>query len=202
MTHRDMDHLVSTLMPAAKAVLARERAMPPFGAELLTDGDVITRCSHGHGAEHGHAPSPGRSGGHRGHGAHGAPLAEPKPQPRQDPKKVVAGFEEEFRSKARAGEVRAVAICMSVTTNEGGKHARKTHAIRISVEHESGDAMDVYCPYRRGWFGRFRFGEPFSQRRPARIFKVAAPSIHSTDRRSNEGSRTLSALEHARHQRH
>ncbi|MBX3355339.1 MAG: hypothetical protein KF724_06545 [Phycisphaeraceae bacterium] len=168
MSHRDIDHLVHALMPAAKCVLARERAMPPMGAEMLPDGEVITRCTHGHGER------------------------------TRDPKGAVKAFEEEFRSKAALGQVRAVAICMSVTTPSRDR-ARKTHAICISVEHESGEAMDVYCPYRKGWFGRFRYGEPFSQRREAHIFKVKA---HATTIRGEHVSRTLRGLVSERHQSH
>jgi|GEM_PF-1640198 len=166
MSHRDIDHLVNALMPAAKSMLARQRALPPIGAEMLPDGEVITRCTHGHVA------------------------------PELDPKRAVKDFEAEFKQKADRGEVRAVAICMSVTT-ASRKTARKTHAICIAVEHQSGEAIDVYCPYHKGWFGRFRFDEPFTQRRTAHIFK---PSPHLTTLRGNLASPTLPGLGQGRTQ--
>lgn len=165
MPHRDIDHLVSALLPAAKCVLTRERALPPMGAEMLPDGEVITRCTHGHG------------------------------ETKRDPKGAVKAFEAEFREKAAHAQVRAVAICMSVTT-PSRRRGRKTHAICISVEHESGEAMDVYCAYRRGWFGRFRFDEPFSQRRSAHLFKAVR---HASTLRGSERGPTLANLGHARH---
>ena len=139
MRHRDLDHLAHALLPSAQAVLQRQRAMPPMGAVMLHDGEIQTHCSHGHAERSGNA------------------------------KKVVADFEEEFRHKASGGEVRAVAICMSVTTPAPGR-AHRTHAICVAVEHENGEAVDYYLPYRKGWFGRFKFGEVFSQSRRPRIF--------------------------------
>jgi len=164
MPHRDIDHLVSALMPAAKSLLVRHRAMPPIGAEMLPDGEVVTRCTHGH------------------------------REPAEDPKSAVKHFEQEYKAKAQAREVRAVAIAMSVTTPSRDR-ARKTHAICIAVEHESGEAIDVYCPYHKGWFGRFRFGEPFSQRRTAHIFK-AVP--HASTLRGSGPSPTLRGVDHDR----
>lgn len=166
MPHRDIDHLVQALMPAAKSLLTRQRAMPPIGAEMLPDGEVITRCTHGHGEVNGNA------------------------------KRAVKDFEAEFKRKAALREVRAVAICMSVTTPARDR-ARKTHAICVSVEHESGEALDVYCPYHKGWFGRFRFDEPFTQRRTAHIF-TATP--HASTLRGGDHPRTLGVLGKDRHQ--
>lgn len=168
MPHRDIDHLVNALMPAAKSLLARTRAIPPIGAEMFPDGEVVTHCTHGHGG------------------------------PVEDAKAAASRIEEDFKHKALTGQVRAVAICMSVTTPAPDR-AKKTHAIRISVEHESGEAMDVYCPYKKGWFGRFRFGDHFSQRRSAHIFK-AKP--HVSTLRGTESPRTLRGLGQDRHQHH
>lgn len=141
MPHRDIDHLAKALLASAKTVLTASRSLPPFGAEMLPDGEVVTRCSHGHGAA-----------------------------PHHDAKRVVAEFEKEFRAKATDGTVRAAAICMSVTTPAPGR-AKKVHAICVSVEHESGEAIDLYCPYRKGWFGRFSYGEVFLQSRRPRLFR-------------------------------
>lgn len=168
MPHRDIDHLVNALMPAAKSVLLRHRAMPPMGAEMLPDGEVITRCTHGHGEAKGNA------------------------------KMAVKDFESEFKRKAELGEVRAVAICMSVTTPSPGQ-GRKTHAICVAVEHESGEAVDYYCPYHKGWFGRFRFDAPFTQLRTAHIFKS---SRHASTLRGSQSPRTISGLGHDRRQPH
>jgi len=146
MPHRDIDHLAKALLASAKTVLSASKSLPPFGAEMLPDGEVVTRCTHGHGVS-----------------THG------------DAKSAVAKFENEFRTKAAGGEVRAVAICASVTTPARDR-AKKVHAICVSVEHESGEAIDFYCPYRRGWFGRFHYGEVFWQKRRPRLFKPGAGS--------------------------
>ncbi len=73
---------------------------------------------------------------------------------------------EQLRAEMAAGEIRAGALCMSVHTLEPGR-GRKVHAICIAVEHQNGEGLDYYVPYRRGWFGRYRFGRPFGQPRPS-----------------------------------
>lgn len=160
MPHRDIDHLVKALLTSAKGMLTTQRTLMPIGAEMLHDGEVITRCTHGHGRFDGTA------------------------------KDAVARFESEFKLKATGGEVRAVAICMSVTTQDA-KRARKVHAICVSVEHESGEAVDVYCPYRKGWFGRFHFEDCFSQRRRPRLFKVGSGTTCSL---TPDDARTLGGV--------
>ncbi len=165
MPHRDIDHLAKALLASAKAVLTTTRSLPPFGAEMLPDGEVITRCTHGHGTTR---PSAGRT---KSPGSGGSCDGE-----RGNAKSAVSSFEREFRTKAAGGEVRAVAICMSVTTPAPGR-AKKVHAICVSVEHESGEALDFYAPYRKGWFGRFSFDEVFWQKRSPRIFKAGAGTV-------------------------
>jgi len=162
MPHRDIDHLVKAMLTSAKGMLSSTKTLSPFAAEMLHDGEVITRCSRAQGSTLGNGNA----------------------------KDAVAHFESEFRLKASGGEIRAVAICMSVTTPDANR-ARKVHAICISVEHESGEAIDVYCPYRKGWFGRVRFDDCFSQRRKPKLFRIGAGttcSLPPTD------ARTLGAL--------
>ena len=44
----------------------------------------------------------------------------------------------------------------------------KTDAIFVSVEDDSGVALDLFVPYSKPLIGRIKFGEPFSRRRDLR----------------------------------
>ena len=46
-------------------------------------------------------------------------------------------------------------------------------AIRISLEHCSGEAPDVFLPYTKPWFGKFQYRDQITVSRAARIFLQA-----------------------------
>jgi hypothetical protein len=78
---------------------------------------------------------------------------------------IVRGFQEE----AAMGTIRAAGVCvdMRVVPPNG---TEKTDAICVQLEHAEGDCVDVYLPYKKGWLGRFKFGQIFAGSREARIF--------------------------------
>ena len=65
-----------------------------------------------------------------------------------------------LRTEARGGELRAGGICVRVRATPPDGSAR-THAARLNLEHVSGAAVEVYLPYRRTIFRRFRYGDLF-----------------------------------------
>jgi len=69
---------------------------------------------------------------------------------------LVAGL----RKEARADDLRAGGICVRVRATSPDGTAR-THAARLNLEHRSGGALEVYLPYRRTIFGKFRYGDLF-----------------------------------------
>jgi hypothetical protein len=74
-----------------------------------------------------------------------------------------------FRTEAVAGRIRAAAICADVRIVPPGQ-TEKTDAICVSAEHENGEALDAYVPYRKGFLGRYKYGEIFAARRQPQFF--------------------------------
>jgi hypothetical protein len=74
-----------------------------------------------------------------------------------------------FSDQAKAGKIRAAAVCLDVRTVPPGQ-SQKTDAICVSLEHARGDAVDVYLPYTKGWFGKYYYGTLFAARRNSNIF--------------------------------
>jgi hypothetical protein len=74
-----------------------------------------------------------------------------------------------FRQKAAAGQIRAAGIFYDVRTIPPGQ-SEKTDAICASLEHLSGQFVDVYLPYKKGWFGKIKYGQIFAGKREARFF--------------------------------
>ena len=78
---------------------------------------------------------------------------------------LVGGLGEE----ARLGEIRAAAVCLDVRTIPPGK-SEKTDAICVRLEHLNGESVDVFLPYRKGWLGKYTFGDLFATKGDRRIF--------------------------------
>ncbi|MFO0874139.1 MAG: hypothetical protein U0575_09230 [Phycisphaerales bacterium] len=74
-----------------------------------------------------------------------------------------------FRAMAASGEIRAAGICYDVRTIPPGQ-TEKTDAICLGLEHQTGQSVSVFLPYKKGWFGKIRYGELFATRRDAEIF--------------------------------
>lgn len=47
---------------------------------------------------------------------------------------------------------------------------KKTDAIQMSLEHQSGQGMEVFVPYKKSWFGKMRYGELFATPRLLQFF--------------------------------
>jgi hypothetical protein len=74
-----------------------------------------------------------------------------------------------YKKKAEARELRAVAICMDVRVVPPGERD-KIDAICVGLEHETGEVVDVFEPYRKKWFGRLQYSELFAVEREAQFF--------------------------------
>lgn len=75
----------------------------------------------------------------------------------------------EFRSQASEGKIRAAGICFDVRVVPPGQ-ADKTDAIRLALEREGGDAVDVFVPYAQLPDGEFTYGELFACERTPTLF--------------------------------
>lgn len=74
-----------------------------------------------------------------------------------------------FRTQANSNELGAAAVCFDVRVTPPGE-PKETDAICVRLEHLEGDAVQVFLPYRKGWFGRYRFGELFAVTGEREIF--------------------------------
>jgi hypothetical protein len=75
-----------------------------------------------------------------------------------------------YAQRAEAGELRAAAICADVRVVPPGKSS-KTDAISVGLEHQSGEAVTVFLPYQKGWFGKISYGGLFASARDAQFFR-------------------------------
>lgn len=74
-----------------------------------------------------------------------------------------------FRQSALDGKIRAAGICYDVRTIPPGKN-KKTDAIWLSLEQQSGEAVDVIVPYKKGIFGNYSYGKFFAADRAPQFF--------------------------------
>jgi len=74
-----------------------------------------------------------------------------------------------FYEKAMNGVIRAAGICYDVRTLPPGE-VKKSDAICISLEHRSGDAVDILVPYKKKWLRKVVYGELFREHRAPQFF--------------------------------
>ena len=75
---------------------------------------------------------------------------------------------ESFARDAKLGALRAAGICADVRVVPPGKHD-KTDAVRCSLEHIHGEAVDVFVPYVKNKSG-VTYGETFCWLREPQFF--------------------------------
>jgi hypothetical protein len=74
-----------------------------------------------------------------------------------------------FRQKAASGQIRAAGICCDVRTIPPGQKD-KTDAVCLKLEHQSGEAANLYLPYKKRLFGGYKYGEIFGVARTPEFF--------------------------------
>jgi len=84
-------------------------------------------------------------------------------------KEVIDHLVDGLRDQASRREIRAVGICYDVRVMWPSQSTH-TDAIQIALESSDGKARYLFYPYRKGWFGRFRYGAPFGQAAEKRVF--------------------------------
>ncbi len=94
-----------------------------------------------------------------GYGGHDHPISD----------NVISLLEEGFRNQASVGQIRAAGICTDVSIVPPGR-SEKTDAIRAAIEHMTGESIEVFLPYRKGLFGKIKYGDLFAAKRTSRIF--------------------------------
>lgn len=89
------------------------------------------------------------------------------PEPTQMLELLIAGF----RREAAAGSVRAAGMCLDVRVTPPNS-SEKSDAICAQLEHAEGQCVDVFLPYKKGFLGRYKFGDVFATPRESRIFSA------------------------------
>jgi hypothetical protein len=92
---------------------------------------------------------------------------------RPDPVAVIELLVTGFQEQAATRVIRAAGVCIDMRVVPPGA-SEKTDAICAQLEHSEGQCVDVYLPYKKGWLGRFKFGEVFASPRDGRIFAKSA----------------------------
>jgi hypothetical protein len=67
---------------------------------------------------------------------------------------------EAFRAGARAGEYKAIALCVDVRV-DAPDGSGKTDAIRVTLEERDGEAVNVFMPYQKRLLRGIAYGEIF-----------------------------------------
>jgi hypothetical protein len=98
----------------------------------------------------------------------GATTGDEKP-PTQELLDVLAAS---YAKRANTGGLRAAAVCADVRVPPPGSET-KTDAIQVELEHANGEAVTVFLPYKKGWFGRVRYGNLFASARDRQFFAGA-----------------------------
>jgi hypothetical protein len=86
-----------------------------------------------------------------------------------DSQELIVMMMEAFRREAAAGGIRAAGICVDVRTIPPGE-TEKTDAIKVGLEHQSGEAVDVFIPYEKGFLGKLKYGGLFAAARTPEFF--------------------------------
>jgi hypothetical protein len=85
-------------------------------------------------------------------------------------KELIEVMVEAMRKDAPEKGHLAVGICFDVLVAPP-KEAKKIDAIQVSIEHSDGEAVNVFLPYKKNWFGKIRYGQIFASATEARVFK-------------------------------
>ena len=78
----------------------------------------------------------------------------------------------------------AVGICFDVMILLPNT-TQKSDAIQVAIEYADGEAVDVYLPYKKKWFGKIQHGKPV-------CFSKRTENLHkSTVAQRNRSSRAM-----------
>jgi len=84
---------------------------------------------------------------------------------------VIAFLKEAFGKNAKEGSIRATGICLDVRVCPP-EQSEKTDAIQVQLEHQDGEAIDAYLPYRKNFLKRYKYGQVFACEGEACIFSA------------------------------
>jgi hypothetical protein len=74
-----------------------------------------------------------------------------------------------FQRQALAGELKACGICIDSRVIPPSQ-TEKTDAILTRLEHQGGETVDVYLPYRKTLLRKIKYGDLFAAEGTVRVF--------------------------------
>jgi len=90
-------------------------------------------------------------------------------KPGIDAREVISLTLDGFRAGARSGNYQAVALCVDVRV-DAPDGSGKTDAIRVTLEENGGEALNVFMPYRKRMLGGVSYGEIFASATDHSVF--------------------------------
>lgn len=76
-----------------------------------------------------------------------------------------------FRQQASKGEIKAAGVCLDVKVSHPDGSGT-TDAVCARLEHASGEAVEVYLPYKKKFLGRIKYGDIFAGTGEKQVFKA------------------------------
>jgi hypothetical protein len=84
---------------------------------------------------------------------------------------IISVLENAFIAEAKTGAIQAAGICLDVRVVPPGQN-NKTDAICVRLSSVSGEAVEVFVPYRKPFIGRHVFGAVFATKGGFKIHDV------------------------------
>lgn len=78
-------------------------------------------------------------------------------------------YTQKFHQQVINGDIRSAGICYDTLTVPPGK-TEKCDAICLSLEHQSGEAVEVFIPYTKEKTGKIQYFDIFASRRTPKFF--------------------------------
>jgi hypothetical protein len=131
MTHPDLEQLKGMLLRVAQKMVSKEGAFYPFGVSISTDGQFTSEDGY-------------------------------RVNEHQSPATLNNEITQKFRQLAASGQLRAAGICLIVDMSViPPGQTERTKAIYLALEHQSGQSEYVSVPFKKGLFGKVKYGEPY-----------------------------------------
>jgi hypothetical protein len=131
MTHPDLELIKGMLLRTAQKALSEFGTYYPFGITLSTDGKFATEQG-------------------------------PEEKEKMGSLELNNYIIQRFHQQAASVQLRAAGICaiakMSVIPPG---QTEKPDAIYLDLEHQSGQSEFLFVPYKKGLFGKIKYGEPY-----------------------------------------
>ena len=85
-----------------------------------------------------------------------------------------------FRQQAAAGQIRGQVFATTFALFHPARPRRRT-PFALAWEHQAGQSVSVFLPYKKGWFGRIQYGELFTTKRDAEFFVRVEEPLNTGD---------------------